>query len=316
MFARAARGSSVIELLVAAAVTGMLLTGVIAIFMSWRSSSEVTDRLATSHETGQRAIEVLAASIRSVEYPGCARTTPDSAFPRLPENDPRWDFTGAALRGYTNGTRHEMSPYAQYLAPESELLFVRGVRNGAEGMHLARAMRTPTDELEIEPSKRQLHAGNVGIIHSCRARAYFVATEVEDNVIRYQTPGNSLGHAFDTDAEILPVTATLFYLGRTAADKPLSLWRRVDDSPPEEIARGIVAMRLEYGADDDGDGIVDYYVEATSVGDWSDILSVSIELQVDPADRSVRGKASADSQTFRTVVALRNRALRNRAKAG
>lgn len=308
MVARAARGSSVIELLVAAAVTGMLLTGVIAIFMSWRSSSEITDRLATSHETGHRAIEVLAASIRSAEFRGCARTTPDSASPPSHESDPRWDFTGAALRGYANGTRHEMLRYAQNVAPEGELLFVRGVRNGAEAMHLARAMRTPSDELEIESSKRQLHAGDVGMIHSCRARAYFVASEVEGNVIRYQTAGNSLGHAFDTDAEILPMSATLFYLGRTGADKPLSLWRRVNDSTPEEIARGIVAMRLEYGADDDGDGIVDYYVEATSVGDWNDILSVSIELQVDPADPSIRGTASADSQTFRSVVALRNRA--------
>lgn len=310
----ACRGSSFIELLVAAALTAMLLVGVIAIFLSWRSSSETADHISATQEAGQRAIETLASAIRSADFPGCTSAPSHSSSSVAATDDPRWNFADAALRGYPSAGQSEMLPYVTNAASDSEVLFVRGIRN-TEPMQLASAMETSSDPLQLDSSARQLQAGDVAMIYSCAARVFFTVTQASAGVVEHDAPDNesaSLGYVFGTEAEILPVSAALFYVG-PGSNNARSLWRRSGDSAPEEIVRGIETMRLQYGIDADLDGTVDEYRAAADVSDWHSVVSVSIELRVRSTDtppdtsRAVSAGSLADEvQSFSTIVALRN----------
>lgn len=313
------RGSSIIELLVATALTAILLVGVIAIFLSWRSSSETATRLSITEEAGQRALEALAMAIRSADFPGCVRAPAYSGSSLAPTSDPRWDLDGTSIHGYPSAAQSEMQPYATNASPESPMLFVRGVRSATEALRLAKPMATPSDPLSVMPSASRLQPGDVAMIHSCTARAYFAVTDTGNDIVAHDEPANrssSLGYVFDTDAEILPLSAALFYVGGRTESDPPALWRRVGDSAPEEIVRGVESLQLEYGVDGDADGVVDEYRNAADVTDWRSVLSVGIELRVRSADllppaRTAHtvGSVEDEVRSFSTIVSLRNRAL-------
>src|SRR5262249_4071448 len=97
---RRTRGFSLVELMVAMAISLMLLGGVVAVFMSSRASYEATDQLSRIQETGRFALDEIARDVRSAGYVGCARA-PTYLSTSLNDNtNVLWDFLDGAVRGH------------------------------------------------------------------------------------------------------------------------------------------------------------------------------------------------------------------------
>jgi type IV pilus assembly protein PilW len=197
------------------------------------------------------------------------------------------------------------------------------------------ASQTGTMKIAAVPSGATpaLAVDDVVMLADCHARAVFQITDYDpatgiiDHTDVAGTPGNAspdLGHAFEANSQIVPVRTVAYYIGTSAGRT--GLWRVAGSGAPEELVEGVERMELRFGVDTSGaDRIADSYTTANSVGDWGNVISVSIALLVRspdeygterdtrtynlldktytaPSDRFVR-------QVFVTTATLRNRAL-------
>ena len=196
---------------------------------------------------------------------------------------------------------------------------------------------------------------DTAIISNCEAASVFVVTD--------NNPATSLAHAID--AATSRTTRHASGLGNTQANLKLcygendipdgstlsrivnvvyyidigtqgfpSLFRMENGGTPSELIEGIDDMQILYGEDTDGDTVVDGFVTADNVNNWSNVLAVRLNLLVQslednivPAaqtlyydrdgDDQINTTAGSDDEyiapdnrirrVFSTTVALRNR---------
>ncbi len=76
----------------------------------------------------------------------------------------------------------------------------------------------------------------------------------------------------------------------------------------DALIENIEDMQIVYGVDTDSDGTPNYYVNAATVTDWSQVISVQITLTARSNDANlVTGGDTRLHRTFNTTVVLRNR---------
>jgi type IV pilus assembly protein PilW len=337
---RAIAGFSLVELMVAIALSLLLLTGVVAIFSSSRVSYESTDQLSRVQETGRFALEQLSRHIRSAGFAGCSRQ-PNYVSTSLADATTNLsrDFLGAAVLGYdATGTDWdpEIDSSITGAFAESDVLVVRGPRLDAEPMQLTATMTDPTQPLTVNSTAGvRMPPGEIMMAYSCEAQAIFFGAAGGGTTILHATGGlnasNTTSFPFRIGAEVVPVETVVYFVGNAQDTVPSSLppntrslYRRAGEGAAEELVQGVEQMQVEYGVDTDGDRIVDDYMEAPNVTDWQRVISVQIALLVrsiqqygtdtdqrtyqlltnttvvPPGDRRIR-------EVFQATVSLRNR---------
>lgn len=114
------------------------------------------------------------------------------------------------------------------------------------------------------------------------------AAGVSDSlIIRFQGSGNGagapngsvvdcLGNAVDANA----MAFNRFFIANNAAGRPGLICDTTNDSTDNgtEIVSEIEHMRFLYGVDTSGDGIADFYVPASAVANWDQVVSLRIGL--------------------------------------
>jgi type IV pilus assembly protein PilW len=292
--ARAA-GFSLVELMVAVALSLLLLGGVVAMFQSSRTSYEATDHLSRIQESGRFALDQLTRHMRSAGYVGCARQPTYISTSLNNSNLLQWNFLDGAVRGYQATGTDTWSPTidASVTSPASgsDVLVLRVPARDAEPLRLTADMANGTNTLTIPNVTTGVRTGDIVLAYSCEAQSYFQATSVAGGVITHAagagSPGNALdtiNYAFRMNAEVIPVETVVYYVrASSAATLPAgttSLWRRTALGNPEELIEGVERMELEFGVDTNGDTIVDAYQTANNVANWGDVYSVSVALLV------------------------------------
>lgn len=304
-------GFSLIELMVALAISLLLLMGVIALFVSSRASYETTERLSRIQENGRFALDQFSTDIRSAGFQGCARGTTSTRMRDyristvIDENaanpDPRWNFVVPAQGFNATGTNWQPTLDTGWLnpvpSPTGDVLVLRIPRREVRAVELTHRQVNPQDPLivgNIDPMP--LAAGDTAVISDCEARAFFQVTgytagtgelahgqaaAVTSGTVH--TPGNdsdSLAHPFKAGARVLPIITMVYYLAPSPNDASrMSLWRKTGGArDSEEIAEGIERLEVQYGMDSNGDGRVDNYLTAQSVTNWDAVLTVQIAL--------------------------------------
>jgi type IV pilus assembly protein PilW len=124
-----------------------------------------------------------------------------------------------------------------------------------------------------------------------------------------------------------------YYVKQSSSGTTTSLYRRVFNGDPaggveQELVEDVESLQVKYGVDTTSavaDGIVDSYVTAEAVTDWSDVVAVRMGLLLRSSskvagDLSVAASAPVNGRTinypsgskydrrvFTTTVAVRNR---------
>jgi type IV pilus assembly protein PilW len=347
-------GFSVIELMVAMVISLLLLGGVVTIFISSKGTYERVERLSRTQESGRFALDAIVRDIRSAGYMGCSRPSTWANTLTGATTTLAWNFADAIL-GYEFASGTTWSParpsgltsIATGAVNGSDILVLRVPTPAASSatLRLTDKMASGTSTMTIAavPSgaTAPLKLNDVVMLADCHARAVFQitgynsATGVIDHALGVAVevpptlnPGNAatdLGHAFESNSQIVPVRTVAYYVG-TAAGRT-GLWRVAGGGAPEELVEGVERMELRFGVDTNNDRIADDYVTADLVGgaNWGNVISVSVALLVRspdqygterdantytlldktftaPSDRYVR-------QVFVSTATLRNRAL-------
>lgn len=297
-----ARGFSLIELMIAIAISLLLLAGVISIFVSSKSSYETNERLSRIQENGRFALNAMMTDLRASGFVGCARQPTYLSTSLNSATSLQWDFLSGPVAGFEATDTDTWSPAMDANIPSplsgSDVLVVRVPVRERVALPLTVNLSGPTANLQVAAgSTNNVAAGDIAMVYSCEAisvfqvSGYTSATGVINHAVITQVPGNANNTVNYTYRQavsyVVPVETVAYFIapstrvGDVADPAPAgttSLWRRRGQLPVEELVEGIEQIQVQYGVDTNGDVIVDEYRTAENVTDWNDVISVSVAL--------------------------------------
>lgn len=296
MSSSAAAGFSLVELMVAIALSSLLLTGVVAIFSSSRVAYESTEQLSRVLETGTFALDEISRQIRGAGFCGCSCQPTYITAALADATTLQWNFLDGAVRGYdaaTSGWIPALDSSIANAVAGSDVLVVRGPRADAQPAVVTTNMADPQEPLVITGG--DIQAGDVVMAYGCEGQSFFQVRGTSRGLAHGMggsAPGNAMastGYPFRRNAEVMPVETTIYYVGPSQGSTPpnntmppgtRSLYRQIAGGAVDEVVQGVEQMQIEYGVDTDGDRCVDNYSPATATTDWQSVLSVRIALLV------------------------------------
>ena len=332
------KGYSIIEFMVAMTIGLFLLGGIGIVFISSKQTYRMQDSLWQLQDNSRFAMEFLIKDLRMASFRGCNGNgiTPVNTLNNV--TDFNYDFMvglqgfEASASGWSPALPLEISSITLPPSAESDIVTIRRALEPGIGV-TAPFMNNNSAALHVDAANG-LSQFDIVMVSDCSAAAILQISNANpgtSGTIAHNTgvgtPGNAtsdLGKIFREDAEIMKlVTVSYFVAPDTAVAGSRSLWRKVADGAPEELAAGVEGMQILYGEDTDNDRSVNRYVTADNVADMSQVVSLKLSLlmvtladnitssaqpytfggvAVTPVDRKLR-------RVFTTVVNLRNRTM-------
>jgi type IV pilus assembly protein PilW len=300
MKSHAQRGFSIVELMVAVTLSMILMAGVLSIFASSKVTYLANEKTARVQENGRMALDMIVRDIRAAGYMGCAKAVPFNSTLNTPTAT-LWDFsrpmqgfeaTGAST--WSPALSPAVIPAAQAPQSGSDAILLRVAQREGVSQRVTANLGTATSNPQVAAAV----ANGLMMITDCNASTMFQVTGYAAPQVVHATggasangPGNAstnLGYVYQANARLIPMQVIVYYVRNN------SLWRMVGNNTPEELVEGVQALQIVYGEDTDADRIVNNYVAANAVTNWSNIVSVSVSLLA----RSDQVGTDVDSQTY------------------
>ncbi len=351
-------GLSLVELLVALALGLMLTAGIIQLFVGSKQTYRFEEALSRLQENGRFAIETLNRDVRMAGNMGCMRNlqreNPPGTGNLMPgyfrvalnsEGAYEWDF-GSGLQGYQwNGSGWTPAlPTALSSIPVpngNDVITLRGITEGGITVTSHPGGTPPGSAALGVPAGNGVEQFDIMLVTDCTSAAVFQVSSANPNTsgsLAHNTGVGTPGNVTRRWAAILLVrrwlvsllvpTSSLRVRGAGAA-----LFRRVNQSPAEELLEGVEGMRFAYGVDTNGDLIADPHTagnaywsgtQVNAANRWGSVVSVRISLLLQSIDNNVTDSpesivfdgatvnsgGSADRrlrQVFVSTVGVRNR---------
>jgi len=294
MAASREQGLSLVELMVAITISLVLLTGVVQVFLSSKTSYRLLEATSRVQENGRFAIGFISSDARMAGYRGCYRGDPADIETSI--NDPtsfNWDYatgiqgnewTGA---GWTPGLN---ALIAGQVVNGTDVLITRGLAD--DGINLT-AQSTATQVFATDAGI--VTDGDIMIVSNCAQASIFQVTSnstaggvvtISHGTAGAWVPGNSnasLAKFYRSDSQVGRLVTNVYYIGTGASGSP-ALFRQATTSggamQAQELADDVENMQVLYGVDLDADGVANRYDTANNIGDMDDVVSVRISLLV------------------------------------
>ncbi len=355
MNTRIQQGFSLVELMVALTLGLVVVGGVVQIYLSNKQSYRMTEAVSRIQENARFAMELLTKDLRAAGHWGCAvgtqlaNTVNDSTPPY------KWRYEAEPIMGYEDAATTAPQDYKGqvYSGTDSDSFAVAYF-----DANQAFTVSAPVDDDEFDLTANhtfakgtvlglvldgcgqaavfqltnQVYGGGTRVAHATSGTTPANCGTGLSGTERYPLDGscpapNVSPFAPATGSRLMPFVKRAYYIRAGASGEP-ALWRgfltTTGGNPSfssEELVEGVEDMQLLYGVDTDTDGTADSYVRADDVADWTQVVSVRVDLllrsleddlarqaqpyvfhgaNTTPGDRRVR-------RAFTTVVALRNR---------
>ena len=306
---RASQGFSLVELMVAALLSLIILIGVVQIFLSNKHTYNAQEGLSRVQETGRFALTFLGEPIRWAGYTGCGN------LERITVRNIAWDTTNdaplapnfgfaEAIVGYENGGGWTAPTGTTVVRVAGTDVFeVQGMDPGS----LTLLGNLAADNANIQIEQASFAAGEALFITDCQNADLFCATNVSQgggkttiahasncNEEWSETGGvvtklggtNRLSKAYQDDASVARFITATYFIGvdtsLPAADQVPTLYSQINGAAPQELVEGVRDMQLLFGVDSNGDDrIVDQYLAADNgyfgtADNWGQVVSVRV----------------------------------------
>ncbi|HHH39903.1 MAG TPA: prepilin-type N-terminal cleavage/methylation domain-containing protein [Sedimenticola sp.] len=337
------RGMTLVELMIALALSLLLAIAVVQLFIGNKKTFLLQESTARLQENGRFALTFIGSDIRASGYAGCISdrnqinntlnggdTSPLWGFTRVVQG---FDASGAGWDPDWTAAAYSDFSFNNALVGTDILTLHTVDRASVKANQAGNFMSQGIADIVLQRNPG-LEKGDIIFITDCDRGAITQITGPDDMGLVLQhaaegdDPGNAsaaLGHAFN-NAEVFALRATSYFVAPGAGGRP-ALWRQVNDDPPEELIRGVENMQVLYGVADDVDdwGTVSRYLTAAEVeaGNlWEQVAAVRIHLLLQ-SDNPVLEQAqtyrfnntttTADDRRvrreFTTTVGVRNRIL-------
>jgi len=332
------KGYTIVEFMVAMTIGLFLLGGIGIVFISSKQTYRMQDSLWQLQDNSRFAMEFLIKDLRMASFRGCNGNgiIPVNTLNNV--TDFNYDFMvglqgfEASASGWSPALPLDISSITLPPSAESDIVTIRRALEPGIGV-TAPFMNNNSAALHVDAGNG-LSQFDIVMVSDCSAAAILQISNANpgtSGTIAHNTgagtPGNAtsdLGKIFREDAEIMKlVTVSYFVASDTAAAGSRSLWRKVADGAPEELAAGVEGMQILYGEDTDNDRSVNRYVTADNVVDMSQVVSLKLSLLMVTSADNITGSAQPYTfggvtvtpvdrklrRVFTTVVNLRNRTM-------
>lgn len=286
-------GLSLVELMIAMLLGLLLIGGVLQVFLSSKQTFSSNTALSRVQENGRFAVTLLTYDLRNAGYKGeCvsvlnnltgltdARYTLDVALQgwESAQSIPNW-FSGTRRSG-TDAILVKHAAAASGAIPSAA--------STTSSISTTAQTGIPQGTLLVlsDPIGCDLFRNNSAASSS--------AVSVD---------GASFGHTYPSTSDILKFESTLYFINNNPAGSP-SLYRIRYNSgaTAEEVAEGIQDLQIKYAVGNVNGAVSGEYVDASSVSDWSKVVSAQITLTAISTDT-----ANPVTRTFTSTIGLRNR---------
>lgn len=328
--ARASRGFSLIELMIAL-VLGLLVVGAaIGIFLSNRQVFRATDNLSFVQENGRVAFELLARELRQTAGSPCSASVP---IVSVLNDTTAWGTDwGDGIRGYDGQAGQALPSVTTGTAVHQRIAGTDAVelRSGASG-DVTVVDHTPNSaQFKVNTAAHGLAGGDIVIVCDFIQAAIFQITNANPSnaTIVHNTgagtPGNCTkslkyprlvpckvnppdDYTYGPNSVIAKLKATAWYVGVSSSDPSRrSLYQVMltssggaPASTVQEIAEGVHDMQLQYLSVGGTD-----YQDATAVANWRQVTAVRVVLTMQ-SNESIDGAPVV--RTIAHTVTIRNR---------
>ncbi|WP_347331152.1 PilW family protein [Marinimicrobium locisalis] len=302
---RKQQGLSLIELMISLTLGIVLMTGVVQMFITSRTTFTTQQAVSRIQESGRMAVEFLSQDIRMAGYRGCASRESTQQIEMGIEQDGGYlyDFD-TSIRGYSSDD-HPMGDVG--VADGSEVLVIR--RAGNTSMPIVNPTGNNANiEVAVEEEDDcvgEVCRGDTVVISDCTQGRVFQVTNFQNvggggsKIVHSQAnvdgkPKNLDsklgGQQFGPGSEVLKMSTLTYYIADSEFGVPgtRSLWRE-QDGEAAELIEGVENMKVGFGVDTDGDGIPDEYQDYNEVGDdnWGNVQAVRVALLMQSLEENV-----------------------------
>ncbi len=315
-------GFSLVELMVAMVISGLLMIGVIEIFVGTKASYTVQEGNSRLQENARYALRRLGRDISAAGYLGCL----DSETPARPFTN---DLTNkAAGSGYDFATPLFGSEGTG--ANGSDTISIRRA-GGRVGIRLTAPMDTSVSVLQLDPADgayNSLQQYDILIVGDCSTASVFMITndpttsagtlQHASGVVADSGPnigqsniGGDLGAVYGSDTTSVAggfrVGTTTYLLCPSISGTGTSLFVNACGNQSNELVEGVQDMQFVYGVDTDTTSGANEYrtaAQVTAANRWNNVVSVRMTLTLDSI-QNVPGGALI--KPFTATMRLRNR---------
>lgn len=300
-------GLSIVELLIALAISMVLMAGIYQVFLGSTDTYQVSEQLARMQENGRFAIGTLRNEIRGAGYLGCSQdaaslvntlnpgTAAQSFLANLNQAIYGYEANGTNIWADSVGTVNKTTLEADTLITDpltgNDVLILRGI-NPDITLELTASMPNTSADLKMSSGLDTVlntAGGDILLVSDCVGAAVFQTTSYTDsngNTVHNTggtiSPGNAtkdLGHPFESGAQVFFPQTTVYYIRNNTVGVP-ALFREVNNTGSVELIDGVENMQIRYGLDTNNDRNVDSYATANAIsaGNWANVMSVRIGL--------------------------------------
>ena len=308
---RASGGFSLVELMVALTLSLVLMAGALSILYSSRLTYSENERIARLQEAGRTTLELILRDVRAAGFNGCTRPDPTKYNNGLTNPTTLlWNFV-QPLFGYDAASGAWAPALDTTNMPSattgSDVVLIRTSRQGQPVFRLNAPTTDPTADLSVNRDvTATIAAGTTMVISDCEYTSVFVATGFAGAgttaTISHAMGGgppsnntNSVTSNFLIDSQVMPIDTIAYYVRDSSSGNGPALWQKIGAAAPALLIEGVENMQLQYGIDTDGDLLVNQYVTANNVTNWSNVVAMSIAVLVRSA---VQDGVDTDGRTY------------------
>ncbi|NOX76095.1 MAG: hypothetical protein GXP17_05670 [Gammaproteobacteria bacterium] len=242
------------------------------------------------------------------------------------------DFTGDGLQGWEPSQLPIILSDTQSLTDaevraDTDIISIKRASNSGARLTGNLTSVNANIQLNTATAGNLFEANDIMLITDCEKTDIFTATSVSNGAntttvvhSNAANTGNNFSKVYATDAEVMRLVNTVYYVGPNATGEP-SLFRQELGNAgvlsTQELVEGVENMQISYGVDTDADRTANVYVDADNVlaADMRLVVSVRITLTLRTLDDTVATTVAPGfddrrlRRTFTTTVTLRNRVV-------
>lgn len=307
------RGLSLVELMIALALSASLILGIFTVYMDSSRTSRIATSLARVQEAGRISTDIMARDLRMVGFQGCADPD-DVTMNVIAENPPTSDFFSSTLRGWevttanwANGTELDGTTIESGAVIGSDVIAVQ--RGESVEVEISGNMTADNANIQVAGSDVGLFSQNdLVLISDCEAADLFrISSQPSSNTWAHAkgvNTDNRLSQAYTDAARIMRFSGSVYFVADTGRNDAQgndirALYRATNNllnsaSPSfqvDEIVEGVESLQVEYGELLATNNI--RYRTASNISDMTSVVAVRVGLLISDTDNALRNDDTA-----------------------
>ncbi len=288
-------GFSLVEVMVGLAISSILMTGIVEIYISNKQTYLVQDALSQVQENAHAAIDLISQDTRMAGYQGCANLQSEEPQTYLASGVP--DFT---LRTVIAGHAYDGSAWTPSI-PTTRLTTTHAVKANTDVLTITRAsscsqeiqssvINGDTTVTLVGEKTCPIKAGDYFVISDCGGSEIFKSGSVTSSTgeTTLVTSGGSFSRSYSHVntgvsgiGRVMRLTSTDYFISENALGVPVLHRNELDGNSGytnTPLLEGVEDLSITYGSRDPSTNENVLYQSASAVANWEHVSSVRLSL--------------------------------------